>query len=41
MRITCKYLKKQYVVTVNGITHTFKTSKDAWNFITKTRKDIA
>lgn len=41
MRITCKCLKKKYVVTVNGATYTFTNSRDAWNFITNIRKDIA
>lgn len=41
MKITFKRTNQQYVVTVNGIPHTFSTSRDAWEFIINTRKEVA
>jgi hypothetical protein len=41
MKITFKRTNQQYVVTVNGCTYTFATSKDAWNFIINVRKEVA
>jgi hypothetical protein len=41
MKITFKLINNEYVVTVNGCPHTFPTSKEAWEFIFNTRKEVA
>ena len=41
MRITFKRTNQEYVVTVNGHPYTFDSSKEAWNFIINTRKEVA
>lgn len=41
MKITFKRINQQYVVTVNGHSYTFATSKEAWDFIINTRKEVA
>ena len=41
MKITFKCTNNQYIVTVNGHSHTFDTSKEAWQFIINTRKAVA
>lgn len=41
MKITFKRTNQSYVVTVNGHPYTFATSKEAWQFIISTRKEVA
>ena len=41
MRITFKLTNGAYVVTVNGHPYEFTSSKDAWQFIINTRKEVA
>lgn len=41
MNITFKRINGEYVVTVNGHPHQFQTSRDAWEFIFKLRKEVA
>ena len=41
MKITFKLARKQYIVTVNGNSYTFSTSKDACEFINNIRKEAA
>ena len=37
MKITFKRFNNQYIVTINGYTHTLATSKEAWQIIMNTR----
>jgi hypothetical protein len=41
MKITFKRTNKKYVVTVDGRTYSFATSKEACQFIFDIRKEVA
>ena len=41
MKITFKHAHNEYIVTVNGRYFAFETSKEAWEFIIRVRKEIA
>lgn len=41
MKITFKCINGKYTVTVDKVEQTFPTSKEAWEFIFDTQKEVA